>query len=104
MPKKRQMTPLMTHLVALAQAAGLADPVGRSAAMMNRRYNDGLRRLSPEQMVAHMRTFAQSTAEKWRLHWLAGGSFKTLDRTQEQESAKRRAYRIELMNAPWRKK
>jgi len=85
---KPRMTRVTARLHGLALGARLPDALGRALAATNRHYNDGGRG-DDEGEVAYMRSVRPETARRWREHWLAGGSLKSLERTRAEESLRR---------------
>ena len=77
---ERTLPPRVAQYLQMAEREGLSDPLGRALYTHNRKVNS--HRGKPEEIL---RSAKPETAERWRLHWEAGGSLKALTRNVEQE-------------------
>ena len=79
----RSLPERLQYYAELADAEGLPDPIGRALYLGNRL---NTHRREPLEI---MRRAKPATAEKWRLHWLAGGSLRALRSVDEQRRLQR---------------
>jgi len=71
----RPMTKRLAVFYGVAVSHDLPDPLGRAVYCANRAYNATVK--DPLRLMSNARP---ETAERWRLHWEAGGGLKALTR------------------------
>ena len=79
-PKKETS---LQRLIALAYREGLDDPIGRACYCASRKQNETV-----YDELGKMKACLPRTAKKWREHYEAGGSLKSLKKFKHQSKGK----------------